>query len=317
MNQKIVDLENISLIDFFGANNIHINMICEAFPQTKIIVRGSQIKLLGTYEEIEKINKILNALIIYYQKNKSIDLETVKTYISQPNKILSIPFNSDTLIIYNIYGKPISAKTKNHIQLIEAVSNNAICFAVGPAGTGKTFVAVALAVKALKNKQVKKIIITRPIIETGEHLGFLPGDVSEKVNPYLQPIYDALCEMIPSERLKYYLEQKIIDIAPLAYMRGRTLKQAFIILDEAQNTTQGQMKMFLTRIGQHSKTVVTGDISQIDLPQQKQSGLMEAIRILKSIKGIKTVLFDNTDVVRHPIIKEIIQAYNHKDSPSS
>lgn len=308
MLEKVITLENVSLLDFFGAENKNINAIAAAFPQSKIISRGNEIRIKGTPAEIQKINDIINALIEHYNQYGAITEDNIRSYIKQDEERIENEAKEDT-IIYGTKGFAIKPKTANQQKLVDTARANDLVFALGPAGTGKTYIAVALAVRALKNKEVKKIIITRPAVEAGENLGFLPGDLKEKIDPYLRPIYDALDDMIPAEKLKFYQENRIIEIAPLAYMRGRTLHNAFILLDEAQNTTPMQIKMFLTRMGPNSKVIVTGDVSQIDLPHKQKSGLVEASYILKGIKGIGFVTLDSADVVRHKLVKQIINAY--------
>lgn len=316
MVEKVITLDNVSLIDFLGVENHNIKEVAAAFPMSKIISRGNEIRIKGTTPEISRISDILDSLLEHYQKYGKITHENVQTYIShsgQPIPGLSIPPvvpDDDEVLVYGNRGVVVRAKTENQKRLVEAAEKHDLVFAVGPAGTGKTYTAVAIAVRALKNKEVKKIIITRPAVEAGENLGFLPGDLKEKIDPYLRPIYDALDDMIPAEKLKFYTENRIIEIAPLAYMRGRTLNNAFILLDEAQNTTTMQMKMFLTRMGPTSKAIITGDRSQIDLPNRQKSGLIESVDILKNIKGIAFVELDGKDVVRHRLVREIIAAYD-------
>jgi len=308
--EKVILLENISLLDFLGAENRNINVLTNAFPQSKIIARGDEIKIRGTAMEILKINEIINLLVEHFHEYGKISPENVESYLNS-NSTEEKAANElrDDVIIYGTKGAVVKAKTPNQQAMVDAVRFNDIVFALGPAGTGKTYMAVALAVRALKNKEVKKIIITRPAVEAGENLGFLPGDLKEKIDPYLRPIYDALDDMVPSEKLKFYQENRIIEIAPLAYMRGRTLQNAFILLDEAQNTTPSQLKMFLTRMGPDSKVIVTGDTTQIDLARNQRSGLIDAIDILKDIKGISFVKLDANDVVRHRLVRSIILAY--------
>lgn len=319
MTEKTVTLENISLIDFLGVENKNIESLSAAFPKSKIISRGDQILIKGTTSEIVQIDDILNSLIDHYHKFGKVTEENIQNYIAREQEIM-LPENEagamDDIIIYGTKGAPIRPKTINQQKLVELVKDNDLVFALGPAGTGKTYISVALAVRAMKNKQVKKIIITRPAVEAGENLGFLPGDLKEKIDPYLRPIYDALNDMIPFEKLKYYMERELIEIAPLAYMRGRTLNNAFILLDESQNTTPMQMKMFLTRMGPDSKMIVTGDASQIDLPSRQSSGLKEAIRILKDLKGIGFMELSEKDVVRHKLVRDIIEAYNKESVPT-
>ncbi|MBL3658519.1 PhoH family protein [Fulvivirga sediminis] len=308
MVEKVITLENISLIDFLGVQNRNISEVASAFPKSKIVSRGNEIRIKGSTTEILKINDILNSLIAHYHKYGKVTEENVQNYLTKEAED-KLP-DEDEVLIYGTRGFVIKPKTLNQQKLVYAVRNNDLVFALGPAGTGKTYISVALAVKALKNKEVKKIIITRPAVEAGETLGFLPGDLKEKLDPYLRPIYDALFDMVPSEKLKYYMENNVIEIAPLAYMRGRTLNNAFILLDEAQNTTPMQIKMFLTRMGPNSKVIITGDSSQIDLPKKQKSGLIESVRILKDVKGIGFVELTGKDVVRHKIVKSIISAYD-------
>ena len=314
MIEKTITLEDVSLLDFLGIENKNINELASAFPKSRIVSRGNEILVKGESPDIIQITDILNSLIDHFHQFGKITEENVRGYISQEKQEFVQDDSSDGIIIYGTKGSPIKAKTANQQKLVQSVKENDLVFALGPAGTGKTFVSVALAVKALKNKIVKKIIITRPAVEAGENLGFLPGDLKEKIDPYLRPIYDALNDMLPFEKLKYYMEREIIEIAPLAYMRGRTLHNAFILLDEAQNTTPMQMKMFLTRMGPDSKMIVTGDTSQIDLPSNQKSGLKEAVRILNETKGIGFVELNERDVVRHKLVRDIIEAYGKAGS---
>ncbi len=318
MIEKTVTLDNISLIDFLGVENKTIDSLAAAFPKSRIVSRGNQLYIKGTTAEIVQIDDILNSLIEHYHKYGKVTEENVQNYIDHEQERMlpehSANGNSDDVIIYGTKGAPIKPKTVNQQKLVDMVKENDLVFALGPAGTGKTYISVAMAVRALKNKQVKKLIITRPAVEAGENLGFLPGDLKEKIDPYLRPIYDALHDMIPFEKLQYYMEREIVEIAPLAYMRGRTLNNAFILLDEAQNTTPMQMKMFLTRMGPESKMIVTGDASQIDLPTRQQSGLKEAVRILGDVKGIGILELNEKDVVRHRLVRDIIEAYR-RDEP--
>jgi phosphate starvation-inducible protein PhoH and related proteins len=316
--EKVVTLDNISLIDFLGVANKNIDSLAAAFPKSRIVSRGNEIVLKGSTSEIIQIDDILNSLIDHYHKYGRVTEENVQNLISKEAEMM-LPngdgSSSDDVIIYGTKGTSIKPKTVNQAKLVEQVQANDLVFALGPAGTGKTYISVAMAVRALKNKNVKKIIITRPAVEAGENLGFLPGDLKEKIDPYLRPIYDALGDMIPYEKLQYYMEREIIEIAPLAYMRGRTLNNAFILLDEAQNTTPMQMKMFLTRMGPDSKMIVTGDTSQIDLPRNQRSGLKEAVRILNEVKGIGFVELSEKDVVRHRLVRDIIEAYYKESNP--
>lgn len=321
MIEKTVTLENISLIDFLGVENKTIDTLAAAFPKSKIVSRGNQIHIKGSTSEIVQIDDILTSLIEHYHKYGRVTEENVQGYIGHEKEIL-LPdqqASAEDVLVYGTKGAPIKPKTVNQQRLVDLVKENDLVFALGPAGTGKTYISVALAVRALKNKVVKKIIITRPAVEAGENLGFLPGDLKEKIDPYLRPIYDALNDMIPFEKLRYYMEREIIEIAPLAYMRGRTLNNAFILLDEAQNTTPMQMKMFLTRMGPDSKMIITGDTSQVDLPGNQRSGLKEATRILRDVRGIGFMELTEKDVVRHRLVRDIIEAYyreanNHKEA---
>jgi phosphate starvation-inducible PhoH-like protein len=310
--EKTITLENVSLVDFLGVENKNLKEISQAFPESKIISRGNEIRIRGTGAEIIKISDILTSLLEYYNQYGKISEEKIKSLIKQDQLATEVEGQED-VIVYSAKGFPVKARTPNQRRMVEASQKHDMVFATGPAGTGKTYTAVAIAVRALKNKEVKKIIITRPAVEAGENLGFLPGDLKEKIDPYLRPIYDALDDMLPPEKMKFYQENRIIEIAPLAYMRGRTLNNAFVLLDEAQNTTPSQIKMFLTRMGPESKVIVTGDMTQIDLPRNQQSGLTEAYHVLKNIKGIAFIHLDSSDVVRHRLVKEIIQAYEKED----
>ncbi len=315
MIEKIILLENISLIDFLGVENKTIDTLAAAFPKSKIISRGNEVLIKGSTEEIVQIDDILTSLVDHYHRYGKVTEENVQNYLGREQEILvsDLADSNDDVIVYGTRGNPIKPKSVNQQKLVQLVKENDLVFALGPAGTGKTYISVALAVRALKNKWVKKIIITRPAVEAGENLGFLPGDLKEKIDPYLRPIYDALNDMLPFEKLKYYMEREIIEIAPLAYMRGRTLNNAFILLDEAQNTTPMQMKMFLTRMGPESKMIITGDVTQIDLPIRQQSGLKEAARILSNVKGIGFIELSEKDVVRHRLVRDIIEAYGREN----
>lgn len=314
MLEKIITLEDISMVDFLGIHNVNIKEVAAAFPGSKIISRGNEIRIQGTAPEIIRITDVMDSLIAHYLRYGKVTNENVKGYLSgvsaSPSKNQE---DDDDVIIYGNKGLVVKAKTANQKRLVEEAAKFDLVFAVGPAGTGKTYTAVAIAVRALKNKEVRKIIITRPAVEAGENLGFLPGDLKEKIDPYLRPIYDALDDMIAPEKLKLYLESRVIEIAPLAYMRGRTLNNAFILLDEAQNTTPMQMKMFLTRMGPASKAIITGDKSQIDLPKNLKSGLIDSLAILKGIKGISFVELDGSDVVRHRLVRDILEAYDKSE----
>lgn len=313
LTETIINLESVNPIEFFGVNNGKLDILKKKFPLLKILSRGTQIKLAGAPEQIEIAREKIELLVQFLERNGQLsehyvdqilggdDAETVDNFVERhPNDVL----------VFGPNGKSVRARTANQKRLVTASDRNDIIFAIGPAGTGKTYTAVALAVRALKNKQVKKIILTRPAVEAGESLGFLPGDLKEKIDPYLRPLYDALDDMIPADKLGYYMQTRTIEIAPLAYMRGRTLDHAYIILDEAQNATDLQLKMFLTRIGANAKAIITGDLTQVDLPKNQRSGLDKAIRILKNIDGIGHIELDEEDVVRHRLVKAIIKAYD-------
>ncbi|NLR93211.1 MULTISPECIES: PhoH family protein [Flammeovirga] len=312
MIEKVIPLEDVALVDFLGVDNSNIKELATAFPNSKIIARGSEIRIQGASAEIIKVHKAINELLLHYRKFGKVTVDNILDYVEM-NADLQDADIKDEILLYGAKGIAIRPKTSNQQKLVDAVKKNDLVFALGPAGTGKTYVATALAVKALKNKQVKRIIISRPAVEAGESLGFLPGDLKDKVDPYLRPIYDALDDMIPSEKLKFYMENRVIEIAPLAYMRGRTLSNAFVLLDEAQNTTEMQMKMLLTRLGLDSKMIITGDVSQIDLPPRQKSGLVTASRILENVQGIKVLHLSQKDVVRHRLVKNIISAYKKFD----
>ncbi len=316
MVEKVITLENVSLVDFLGVENRNIVELSSAFPKSKIISRGNEIRIQGSSPEIIRINQIVQSLVDHYHKYGKVTEDSVKSYLNEEHSESKkkLELDAEETLVFGTRGFAIKAKTPNQIKLVKTVQKNDLVFAIGPAGTGKTYISVAMAVRALKNKEVKKIIITRPAVEAGENLGFLPGDLKEKIDPYLRPIYDALDDMVPSEKLKYYQENRVIEIAPLAYMRGRTLHNAFILLDEAQNTTPMQIKMFLTRMGPNSKAIITGDMSQVDLPKRQKSGLIEATKILKDIKGIGMVYLSGEDVVRHKLVKQIIEAYDKNDA---
>jgi len=313
--EKTITLDDVSLIDFLGIEDRNINELSSAFPKSKIISRGNEIVVKGDTTDVLQIADILNALVDHFHQFGKVTQENVRGYITQEKQEFIADDSVDGILIHGTRGTPIKARTVNQQKLVQAVRDNDLVFALGPAGTGKTYVSVAMAVRALKNKQVRKIIISRPAVEAGENLGFLPGDLKEKIDPYLRPIYDALNDMIPHEKLKFYMEREIVEIAPLAYMRGRTLNSAFILLDEAQNTTPMQMKMFLTRMGPDSKMIVTGDATQIDLPINQKSGLKESARILQGVKGIGFVELNEKDVVRHRLVRDIIEAYNASGNP--
>jgi len=310
LNEIEIELTDVNTRDFFGDQDVNIEKLKSCFPKLKIVARGTKLKAYGEKALLEDFNKSVHRLLNYFIEHNFLDQSSIERIIIVKKNIKDKDFEIKSSFILNgINGKVIKAKTLNQLKIIELTKDNDLVFIIGPAGTGKTFTSIALAVKALKEKQVKRIILTRPAVEAGENLGFLPGDMKEKLDPYMQPLYDGLREMIPSERLNSYLDTGIIQIAPLAFMRGRTLDDAFVILDEAQNTTHAQMKMFLTRMGKNAKFIITGDPGQIDLPRRVMSGLKEAILILKETIGIGILYLDDKDVIRHYLVKKVIEAY--------
>ncbi len=313
MMEKVVYLEGIDPIVLYGINNIHFEFLKKAFPKLRMIGRGEELKVMGDDAEISRFEEKIQSIIDYYQKYNSLTIEELEELVLENGRgLLKSDAETDDVLVYGNEGRIIKARTVNQIRLVEEYQNNDLLFAIGPAGTGKTYTAIALAVRAWKNREVQRIVLTRPAVEAGEKLGFLPGDVKEKLDPYLQPLYDALNDMIPARKLAGLLEEGIIQIAPLAYMRGRTLSNAFVILDEAQNTTVNQLKMFLTRMGKNAKFIVTGDITQIDLPEKTASGLIVALNLLQNIPGISVVEFDVRDIIRHRLVKYIVEAYSKK-----
>ncbi len=313
MTETIINLETVNPIEFFGVNNGKLDILKKKFPLLKILSRGTQIKLSGSPEQVEQAKEKIDLLVAYLERNGQLSenyFEQILGGDDQKSIDNFVERNPSDVLVFGPNGKTVRARTQNQKRMVSAIDKNDIMFAIGPAGTGKTYTAVALAVRALKNKLVKKIILTRPAVEAGESLGFLPGDLKEKIDPYLRPLYDALDDMIPADKLGYYMSTRVIEIAPLAYMRGRTLDHAFIILDEAQNTTDLQLKMFLTRIGANAKAIITGDLTQVDLPKNQRSGLVKGINILKNIDGISHIELDEEDVVRHRLVKAIIRAYD-------
>ncbi len=312
MTEAIINLETVNPIEFFGINNNKFEILKRKYPLLKILSRGSQLKLSGQPDEVANAQGKIGQVIKYLERNGHLS-ENYFSKILGDEESAETPtedLNSNDILVFGPNGKVIRAKTQNQKAMATVSEKNDIVFAIGPAGTGKTYTAVALAVRALKNKAVRKIILTRPAVEAGESLGFLPGDLKEKIDPYLRPLYDALDDMIPADKLSYYMANRIIEIAPLAYMRGRTLDNSYIILDEAQNATDLQIKMFLTRIGSSAKAIITGDLTQIDLPKNQKSGLAKATRILRNIDGIAQITLDEADVVRHRLVKQIIKAYD-------
>lgn len=312
MNEIAIELTEISPKEFFGARNVNINLLKKYYPKLKIVARGNKITAYGEEELLEEFEKRIRMLITHFNKYNKLDENTIERVLtSNSESNFENDNGGDKVLVHGVSGKIIKAQTVNQRKLVELMNKNDMVFAIGPAGTGKTYTGVALAVKALKEKQVKKIILTRPAVEAGENLGFLPGDLKEKLDPYMQPLYDALRDMISPEKLQNYVENGTIQIAPMAFMRGRTLDNAFVILDEAQNTTHAQMKMFLTRMGRNAKFMLTGDPEQIDLPRRVVSGLKEALLVLKNVKGIGVVYLDENDVIRHRLVKSIIAAYKN------
>lgn len=310
MNEIIIELSEISPREFFGQQNENIELLKKYFPKLKIIARGNRITAYGDEELLEEFDRRFTMILDHFAKYNKLDENMIERVLSSDKKEdYSTSVKSGEILVHGVGGKAIKAQTANQRKLVELMSKNDMVFAIGPAGTGKTYTGVALAVKALKEKQVKRIILTRPAVEAGENLGFLPGDLKEKLDPYMQPLYDALRDMIPHEKLEMYIEKGVIQIAPLAFMRGRTLDNAFVILDEGQNTTHAQMKMFLTRMGKSAKFIINGDPGQIDLPRRVISGLKEALLVLKDVKGIGVVYLDDKDVIRHKLVKSIISAY--------
>ena len=312
MNQRTLVLD-VNPQAFFGEQNSTIELLKTYFPKIKIVARGNEIHIFGEEALLDEFEKRLGQLIQHFEKYNHLDKNTIERILFSDTGLLPSTLLDKNFIVHGVKGKIIRAQTPNQQKLLELIGKNDMVFAIGPAGTGKTYTSVALAVRALKDKQVKRIILTRPAVEAGENLGFLPGDLKDKLDPYMQPLYDALMDMIPFDKLNSFIENGTIQIAPLAFMRGRTLDNAFVILDEAQNTTYVQMKMFLTRMGKNAKFIITGDPGQIDLPRKTASGLSEALRIIKNIKGIGTLWLDDKDVVRHPLVKEIINAYTRAE----
>ncbi|MCK0190791.1 PhoH family protein [Arenibacter sp. F20364] len=310
MNELIIELTDISPREFFGQNNENIDLLKKHFPKLKIVARGNKIKVYGDEDLLDEFDRRFDLLTAHYAKYNKLDENSIERLLaSNGQEVLESSEISGEVLVHGVSGRLIKAQTVNQRRLVDAARNNDMVFAVGPAGTGKTYTGVALAVKALKEKQVKRIILTRPAVEAGENLGFLPGDLKEKLDPYMQPLYDALRDMIAPEKLAHYIENGTIQIAPMAFMRGRTLDNAFVILDEAQNTTHAQMKMFLTRMGKNAKFLINGDPGQIDLPRRLISGLKEALLVLQNVEGIEVIYLDDKDVIRHKLVKKVIEAY--------
>ena len=318
MTEIVIFLEDIDPVVFLGTNNSLLDKIQSFFPKIKILSRGSEIKCIGEESEITLFAEKFNDLIEYYRKYNRLEEQDIEKYFFDAEHMKSAAKGEfEQVLVFGTSGKPVRARTVNQLQLVSDYKNNDLIIAEGPAGTGKTYTSIALAVRALKEREVKKIILTRPAVEAGERLGFLPGDMKEKLDPYLQPLYDALHDMLPYKKLETWLEDGTIQIAPLAFMRGRTLENAFVILNEAQNATVSQLKMFLTRMGVSSKFIMTGDSTQIDLPRKSESGLVQAMRILSGIEGVSVIKFDERDIVRHKLVKRIVKAYEDEETGSS
>jgi phosphate starvation-inducible PhoH-like protein len=312
LNELVLELTEISPREFFGQQNENIDLLKKYFPKLKIVARGNKIKVYGDESLLEEFDRRFDMLTEHFVKYNKLDENSIERVLtSNTSKDYQSSANSGETLVHGVSGKLIKAQTVNQRRLVDAAKKNDMVFAIGPAGTGKTYTGVALAVKALKEKQVRRIILTRPAVEAGENLGFLPGDLQEKLDPYMQPLYDALRDMIPAEKLAHFIENGTIQIAPMAFMRGRTLDNAFVILDEAQNTTHAQMKMFLTRMGKNAQFLITGDPGQIDLPRRTISGLKEALLVLANVEGIEIVYLDDKDVIRHKLVKKVIDAYRN------
>ncbi|MDX9724837.1 MAG: PhoH family protein [Bacteroidales bacterium] len=315
MTEIIIFLEDIDPVIFYGANNSLLDKIRGFFPKIKLIARGNELKCVGEEAEITLFAEKFNELIEYYQKYHRLEEDDIEKYLFDPGHMKTASNGEfEQVIVFGTSGKPIRARTVNQVTLVNEYRTNDLIIAEGPAGTGKTYTSIALAVRALREREVKKIILARPAVEAGERLGFLPGDMKEKLDPYLQPLYDALHDMIPFKKLETWLEDGTVQIAPLAFMRGRTLENAFVILDEAQNATVNQLKMFLTRMGISSKFIMTGDTTQIDLPRRAESGLLQAMRILANVEGVSIIRFDERDIIRHKLVKRIVKAYEQEET---
>lgn len=317
LNEILIPLDDINLMTLWGAQNEHFELMKKGFPKLRLVARGNELKVLGDASEQERFKKVFEEILQHIERFQTLNPNALEDLVGASatagrlteKKTGELVLSKGEQIVYGPNGLIVRARTPNQRKMVESIATNDILFAIGPAGTGKTYTAVALAVRALRNKEIKRIILTRPAVEAGENLGFLPGDLKEKVDPYLRPLYDALDDMIPSEKLKDYLERRVIEVAPLAFMRGRTLDNCFVILDEAQNATDMQLKMFLTRMGPTAKFIVTGDLTQVDLPKKTQSGLATAVKILEDINGIEVVHLSGADVVRHKLVRRILEAY--------
>jgi phosphate starvation-inducible PhoH-like protein len=316
MSKNTIHLESMDPIEIYGAGNRNLEALCSYFPNLKVVARGNEIILDGSDSDIASFTAKLHILIQRRRHKTNLTPYDVEDIFEGESSPESYKLSGDSVIVHGNDGKPIKARNRTQEEMVKAYFENDLIFAVGPAGTGKTYIAIALAVRALKNREIKRIVLTRPAVEAGERLGFLPGDLKDKLDPYLQPLYDALGDMIPAKKLQEFMTEGTIQIAPLAYMRGRTLDRACVILDEAQNTNLGQLKMFLTRMGCDAKFIVTGDASQIDLPNKKDSGLLRGIELTKDIKGIRTIFFKNEDIVRHPLVSKIVKAFEKSSQDS-
>jgi len=315
LRETIIQIDSINPVEIFGVNNSNITLLKKQFPKLKIIVRGNTVKAVGDDKQLKAFEEKMKLILAHFNKFNQLTESQIERLLDEGNdEITNATDNAGDVLVHGNAGRIVKAKTENQRKMVDCIEKADMLFAVGPAGTGKTYTAVALAVRALKNKEVRKIILTRPAVEAGENLGFLPGDLKEKLDPYLQPLYDGLRDMIPAEKITEFVEAGIIQVAPLAFMRGRTLDNAFVILDEAQNATEGQLKMFLTRMGKSAKFIITGDESQIDLPRNQKSGLIHAKNTLKNIKDISFITLDGKDVIRHKLVKDIIKAYKNENN---
>jgi phosphate starvation-inducible PhoH-like protein len=314
LQEKIFEFESANPVDIFGVSNANIDLLKNHFPKLKIIARGGELKVLGSLDQLNRFELVMKDIFDHYQRFNKVGASDIERIIDSENFEDNGSSEQAETIVYGVNGDPIKARTPNQQLMVDKVTDHDMLFAIGPAGTGKTYTAVALAVRALKEKSVRRIILTRPAVEAGESLGFLPGDLKDKLDPYLQPLYDALRDMIPTDKLNHLMESGVIQIAPLAFMRGRTLDKAFVILDESQNATESQLKMFLTRMGRHAKFIITGDLTQIDLPGHQRSGLVQASSLLKDVEGIAFIRLDDKDVIRHKLVKDIILKYANDGS---
>ncbi|MDY0334688.1 MAG: PhoH family protein [Bacteroidales bacterium] len=318
MTEKIISIETYNPLEIFGVNDANLNLLKSHFPKLKIVARGTEVKVLGNKSEIHDFERTFQLMLMHYERFGKLSESDMRDLLSgEGDEIQVAAFDNSDVLVYGMHGKVIKARSPNQQRMVDSARHNDLLFAIGPAGTGKTYTAVALAVQALKNKEVRRIILTRPAVEAGENLGFLPGDLKDKLDPYLQPLYDALRDMLSPPKLLGYLEDGTIEIAPLAFMRGRTLDNAFAILDEAQNATENQLKMFLTRMGRSAKFIVTGDITQIDLPRNQSSGLVQVTRILRNIPGIEFIFLNEKDIIRHKLVTRIIKAYSNLTTNSN